>query len=163
MQVALGRKGDYSVRAMLDVARSHGHRRRKAREIAETMDIPQRYAPQILADLVRVGLLDAVAGPGGGYSLARPPDEITLFDVVNAAEGPTTLDTCVLRGGPCDWRDACPIHATWYRAQVAFVDTLAGVTLAELVDIDASIEAGTYQPDAPLHPTPTARRGVRQP
>ena len=84
-----------------------------------------------------------------------------MLDVVDAAEGPTTLDTCVLRGGPCDWTDACPIHATWWKAQAAFVDVLAGVTFAELVEIDAGIEAGTYEPDVPIHLTPTERLGVR--
>ncbi len=162
MQVTLGRKGDYSVRAMLDIARRHGEGRRKAREISAVMDIPGGYATQILADLVRAGLLDAMAGPDGGYSLARPPEEITLLDVVDAAEGPTTLDTCVLRGGPCDWTDACPIHTTWYRAQRAFVGALADVSLAELVEIDVAIEAGTYRSDVPLHPDPTERRGVRE-
>lgn len=163
MQVTLDRKGDYSVRAMLDIARHYGKGRRKARQIAAVMDIPARYATQILADLVREGLLIAVAGPDGGYTMARPPDEITLLEVVDAAEGPTTLDTCVLRGGPCDWTDACPVHVTWWNAQAAFVDALARVTFAELVDIDAAIEAGTYEPDVPIHPIATERLGIRDP
>ena len=163
MQVTLDRKGDYSVRAVLDIARHHGKGRRKARQIASVMDIPARYATQILADLVRHDLLTAVAGPDGGYTLARPPEEITLLDVVDAVEGPTTLDTCVLRGGPCDWTDACPIHVTWWKAQTAFVDTLGGTTFAELVDIDAAIEAGTYEPEVPLHVTTTDRHGIRGP
>ncbi len=134
------------------------------RQIASVMDIPARYATQILADLVRHGLLTAVAGPDGGYSLARPPNEITLLDVVDAVEGPTLLDTCVLRGGPCDWTEVCPVHITWWRAQTAFIDVLAGVTFAELVDIDAEIEAGTFSPgDVPLHPIPTLRLGMRSP
>ena len=162
MEVTLDRRGDYSVRAVLDIARNSGKGRRKARQIASVMDIPARYATQILADLVRHGLLTAMAGPDGGYSLARPPDEITLLDVVDAVEGPTSLDTCVLRGGPCDWTDTCPIHVTWWKAQAAFIDVLAGVTFAELVDIDAEIEAGTYSPgDVPLHLAATERRGIR--
>jgi len=162
MQVTMDRKGDYSVRAMLDIARHYGKGRRKARQIASVMDIPARYATQILADLVRHDLLDAMAGPDGGYTLARPPADITLLDVVDAVEGATTLDTCVLRGGPCDWTDACPIHVTWWKAQAAFVDTLAGVTFAELVGVDAAIEAGTYEPEVPLHLTSTERRGIRE-
>ncbi|MHC4067293.1 MAG: RrF2 family transcriptional regulator, partial [Planctomycetota bacterium] len=69
MRVALGRKADYSVRAVLDLASHFGRGRRKAREIATVMDIPERYLGQILADLVRADLLSAVAGPDGGYSL----------------------------------------------------------------------------------------------
>ena len=145
MQVTLGRKGDYSVRAMLDVARHSDAGRRKAREIASEMDIPQPYAAQILADLVRHGLLTAVAGPTGGYRLTRPASEITLLEVAEAAEGPTVLESCVLRGGPCDWTRVCPVHETWWRGQTALRDTLGATSFADLVAIDEAIEDGDYQ------------------
>ena len=124
MQASLGRKGDYSVRAVLDLARHHGDRR-KAREIAGEMDIPLRYLTQILAMLVQHGLLDALAGPSGGYTLARPPEEITLLEVVEAAEGPIKLEQCVLRGGPCSWEESCPVHIPWAQAQNALAARLA--------------------------------------
>ena len=163
MQVTLGRKGDYSVRAMLDVARHSDAGRRKAREIATEMDIPQPYAAQILADLVRHGLLTAVAGPTGGYRLTRPASEITLLEVAEAAEGPTVLESCVLRGGPCDWTQVCPVHETWWRGQTALRDTLGATSFADLVTIDEAIEDGTYQlpPDVPQHPVHTERHGIR--
>ncbi len=125
------------------------------------MDIPRTYLTQILADLVAEGLLDARAGPAGGYTLARPADQITLLDVVEASDGPVTLDRCVLEGGPCDWVDTCPVHDTWVRAQTAFTDQLAGTTLAELAGIDAQIQEGTHQPTNPPHEVRTARRGKR--
>jgi len=77
------------------------------------MEVPDRYLTQILANLVAEGLLKAVAGPDGGYSLARSPESITLLDVVQAAEGQITLDECVLSGGPCEWEEACPPSWTW--------------------------------------------------
>jgi len=86
MQVALGRRGDYSVRAMLALARAFGDGRRKARQIATTMDIPARYLSQIMAPLVRQHLVLATAGPDGGYELTRPPASITLLEVIEAAE-----------------------------------------------------------------------------
>lgn len=161
MQVALGRRGDYSVRAVLDVARHHGGERRKARQIAATMDIPERYVSQILANLVRADLLTAVAGPDGGYSLARAPADITLLEVVEAAEGPIALEECVLRGGPCDWQAACPVHPAWSRAQAALIAELAKTTFAELADIDAELAAGTYElpADTPPHARATPRGG----
>lgn len=163
MKVALGRKGDYSVRAVVDIARHWETGRRKARQIATAMDIPERYLGQILADLVRAGLLDAVAGPDGGYSLKRSPGEISLLEVVEAAEGPVYLDECVLAGGPCDWGDVCPIHEAWSRAQQALSDILSGASLADIVAIDVAIETGEYAvpDDAPLHSEPTERKGVR--
>jgi Rrf2 family protein len=163
VRVALGRKGDYAVRAVLDLARHHGCGRRKAREIASEMDVPARYLPQILADLVRGGLLSAVAGPEGGYALAREPAFVTLLEVVEAAEGSIVLDECVLRGGPCDWTNACPLHGAWSRAQSALSEELRNTTFDELASVDARIEGGAYAlPDGPpAHRRPTPRRGLR--
>lgn len=154
MQVTLGRKGDYAVRAVLDVARNSESGRRKAREIADSMEIPDRYLTQILAHLANLGLLEAVAGPNGGYSLARPPETITLLDVVEAAEGPISLDECVLRGRPCEWEDVCPIHVPWARSQNALKAQLSKATFADLVESADAIDAGTYRlpDDTPRHP-----------
>ena len=162
--MTLGRKGDYSIRAMLAVARHYDAGRRKAREIAAEMDIPDTYVTQILANLVKHDLLTAVAGPDGGYHLARRPEEITVLDVVEAAEGQLALEACVLRGGPCDWGDICPIHETWSQAQTTLIDVLSGVTFGDLSAVDRAMEAGTYEPppDAAFHPEPVDRRGVRE-
>lgn len=141
MQVSLGRRGDYAVRAVLALARSYGRGRRKAREIAETMAIPERFLPQILAPFVRQGLLTAVAGPDGGYELARPPAEVTLLEVVETAEGTIGSDHCVLRGGPCDWEHACPVHEPWRRAQDALAGELARTTFEELARNDEALGA----------------------
>lgn len=158
MESTLGRKGDYSVRAMLAVASHHGDRQ-KSREIAKEMGIPPRYLSQILANLVQHDLLEAVAGPSGGYNLSRPPEDISLLDVVEAAEGPIALDRCVLRGGPCDWEEACPIHVPWARAQKAMASELKATTLADLAVNAVEIETGVHElpPDTPPHENPTAR------
>ncbi|MCP3974553.1 MAG: Rrf2 family transcriptional regulator [bacterium] len=163
MRLTLGRKGDYAVRAVLDLARHWGQGRRKSREIATTMDIPERYVGQILAKLVRADLLMATAGPDGGYSLSRDPAEVTLLEVVEASEGAIALSACVLSGGPCDWTNVCPVHETWSLAQGAFMDQLSTTTYADLAVIDAGIESGAYKPPAaaPLHVNPTARKGQR--
>lgn len=159
MQASLGRKGDYSVRAVLDLARHDGDRR-KAREIASEMDIPHRYLTQILANLVQQGVLTAVAGPTGGYVLARPSQEITLLEVVEAAEGPIGLEQCVLRGGPCSWENSCPVHIPWARAQTALAEQLAATTFADMAEYAAELEAGTHElpADTPPHELPTLRR-----
>ena len=163
MKVRLGRRGDYAVRAMLSIAREPADRRRKTRQITEEMDIPQRYATQILASLVRGGLLTAVAGPDGGYSLARPAAEISVLDVVEIAEGAIALDECVLRGGPCDWEGGCPVHATWTEAQQAFTSRLAATSFADLAELDSKIESGAHVwPGGPPHGSVVPRRGIRE-
>jgi Rrf2 family protein len=156
---------DYAVRAVFDIARNSDAGRRKAHEIAASMEIPDRYLSQILAHLVSEGLLNAVAGPDGGYSLARAPETITLLDVVETAEGPILLDQCVLRGGPCEWDVVCPVHIPWSRAQKALMAELSKTTFADLADFAGEIKAGTFviPKDTPLHAMETRRGGRGEP
>jgi Rrf2 family protein len=161
MQLNLKRKGDYAVRAMISVGRRYEKDLRQARQISTEMHIPYKTLTLILAELVTEGLLVATHGPTGGYRLARPPGDISLLDIVEAAEGPATFDHCVLRDGPCDWEETCPVHDTWARTQDALIRELAATSLAEITAIDAAIESGTYQPEAPPHSQPTERHGTR--
>lgn len=145
MRLQLGRRADYAIRAAVDLARhASDERRRKARSIAGEMDIPIGYVPQILAELVRAGLVTSVAGRDGGYRLARPAVEVDLLEVVRAVDGELRSTVCVLRGGPCRWDDMCAVHVPWVRAQDAILASLAATTLEELVTIDAALEAGTF-------------------
>lgn len=161
MQLSLRRKGDYAVRAMISVGRHYERGLRQARQISTEMSIPYKTLTLILAGLVAQKLLIASHGPKGGYRLARPPTDISLLDIVEAAEGPAGFDHCVLRDGPCDWEETCPVHDTWARTQDAFIRELASTSLAEMAAIDGAIESGAYQPQAPPHTTPTERHGNR--
>jgi Rrf2 family protein len=149
---------------MLVLARAYGDGRRKSRQIAKVMDIPERYLPQILAPLVREGLVNATAGPDGGYELARPPREITLLDVVEISEGSIADDRCLLQGGPCDWKQICPVHETWQRAHAALGRELRATTFATLAENDRLIELGQFEMPGDLpHPVVVDRRGQREP
>ncbi len=163
MEMALTSRSDYAVRAMICVARLGEGERRKAAQISATMQIPGKYIAQILAPLVAAGLLQSVAGPRGGYTLARPAGEISLLEIIEVAEGPIHADRCVLRGGPCDWEETCPLHVTWSRARTAFTGALAQAVLADIAATDRAIEAGTFRlpADTPPHTIPTARAGRR--
>ena len=161
MQLSLKRKGDYAVRAMISIGRHHGAGLRQARQISTEMHIPYKTLTLILAGLVAEGLLEATHGPHGGYRLARLPSDISLLDIVEAAEGPATFDHCVLRDGPCDWDDTCPVHDTWARTQSVLTQELASTSLAEIAAIDAAIQAGSYQPETPPHARSTGRHGIR--
>ncbi len=141
MQLQLRRKSSYSVRAMFHVACQNGTHLVQARQIASDMQIPYKYLTQLLARLVSEGLLVATQGPAGGYGLARPATDITVLDVVEAAEGRVDFTDCVLRAEPCGGEDTCPIHDTWSKAQQAFADQFAATSLADLIEIDAV----TYQ------------------
>ncbi len=132
---------------MLELTRRRGLGRRKAREIAEATAIPVNYVAQILSNLVRNDLLLAVAGRDGGYELARPPQEISLLEVVNAAEKEFSLRDCVLRGSACSAGGVCAVHQSWLEAQEAFSERLAATTFAMLAARES--ELGISLPPLP--------------
>lgn len=143
MQMRLGKRADYAIRAVLDLARRRDlDGRRKSREIAEEMDIPANYLPQLLATLVRAGLVESETGPEGGYRLVSTPAEVTLLGVIEAVEGPLRSVECVLRGGPCHWEDQCAIHERWAGAQTAMRLHLGETTFGDLIAADAALERG---------------------
>jgi Rrf2 family transcriptional regulator, iron-sulfur cluster assembly transcription factor len=142
MRLELGRRADYGIRAAIDLAHHYATgERRKARQIAEAMDVPATYVPQVLADLVRAELAVSLAGPSGGYLLARPPEEVSLLAVIRAVDDDPASRVCVLRGGPCRWEDSCAVHGLWFEAQQAMLERLDQATLAEVIEVDAAIEA----------------------
>lgn len=136
MDLSLGRRADYSLRAVLHLARHHGDGRlHPAREIAATMHVPATWLPQLLSTLVAAGIVESGTGRTGGHRLARPPDTITLLEVIDAVE-PDTTPVCVLRGGPCSWEGRCVFHEPWAEAKQAMLDRLATTTFAVVVDAD---------------------------
>lgn len=164
MQLSLTNKADYAIRAVLDIARHHPELRTNS-QMTESMDLPSKFLSQILATLVREELLNSTAGPAGGYTLARPPAEISVLEIIEVIEGPITTDTCALGGGTCDWKTLCPLHETWSHAKGEFTKSLATLTFEDLTLIDEAIRAGTYQPSdsAPPHPETPPRTGASDP
>ncbi|HSW40942.1 MAG TPA: Rrf2 family transcriptional regulator [Patescibacteria group bacterium] len=132
MRMELTRRADYAVRAMLALTHAPSGRLLSVRRIAQEMSIPVRFLPQVMGDLMAAGLVEAATGRSGGYRLARPPEAITLLDVVEAVEGDSRRRTCVLRGGPCGPEGRCDVHDVFFAAQDAMLGTLAAARLADL-------------------------------
>jgi Rrf2 family protein len=151
--VSLSNRGSYAVRAAICLARAYGTGRpRKLREISAEMDIPRTFVSQILGDLVRAGIAVSSFGRDGGHRLARAPDQVTVAEVIEAAEGPLASERCALGDGPCRWQAVCPMHETMIMATASLREELSATTLAMLADRDAAIEAGTYPVPADAHP-----------
>ena len=144
MNLSLSKTGDYVVRAALSLARTHSRTGyRKIREVAAQMDLPLRYTPQILGMLAKAGLAESRAGRDGGYRLTRDPEDISLLEVVEAAEGELRVGRCTLSGGPCHWEEMCALHPAWEDATQAFRETLEAASLADVANVDRRLEAGT--------------------
>jgi Rrf2 family protein len=85
--VRISAKGEYAIRAMLDLALHEGEGLRPIQEIAAGQGIPQRYLEQVLLQLKRAGFLHSRRGSAGGYRLSRPADQLTVGSVLRAVEG----------------------------------------------------------------------------
>lgn len=159
MDLTLTRRGDYVVRAAIALAAAWdgdgGYR--KIREVAEEMRLPPSYTPQLLGILAKAGLAEARAGRSGGYRLRRPPAEISVLEVIEAAEGELISRRCAIRGGPCRWDDACALHPTVVKAAEAIRATLAATTLAEVTAVDRSLEEAEALDVAARHAAARAR------
>jgi Rrf2 family transcriptional regulator, iron-sulfur cluster assembly transcription factor len=131
VKLELTKRGDYAIRAMIALARGDGELL-SARAIAEQMAIPPRFLPQVMADLVKADLVQAVQGRSGGYHLSHPATQTTLLDVVEAAEGTSLRETCLLRGGRCGRNGYCSVHSAFAAAEEAMITALREVALADV-------------------------------
>ncbi|MHB1986570.1 MAG: RrF2 family transcriptional regulator [Acidimicrobiales bacterium] len=152
MNMTLSKRGDYVMRSAISLARAfEAGGARKIREVVAETEVPKTFASQILADLVRADLAVSKSGRDGGYRLARPPAEISVLDVIEAAEGTLRAERCALGEGPCRWEAVCPLHETWSQATAALRELLSRTTLADVAKRDAAIEAGTYAVPSDAH------------
>jgi Rrf2 family protein len=147
MRLELTKRGDYAVRAMLALARGSGNGLLSARRISDAMSIPVRFLPQVLADLQRGGLVAAAPGRAGGYRLARDAAEISLLQVIEAVEGDSRRQSCVLRGGPCGLDGTCDVHDVFFAGQEALRDTFAQSMLADLAATATGAALRTHPED----------------
>jgi len=126
------RQADYAVRAVLYLARN-GHQRTATSMIAEKQRIPPSFLAKIVSQLSIAGLLHTSRGARGGVSLARPPQEITLLEVIEAIDGPIQLNECVGDAGACSFDDDCPLRPVWCDAQEQLVNKLKGTNFADMI------------------------------
>jgi len=107
--------------------------RQHTAEIARCARVPKPYLAKILQALARRGIVHAKRGVGGGVTLARPPDQISLLDIVEAVEGPNWLGECLLNLRDCSTDQACPTHSFWQRVRGEIIAELRRTTLAAVI------------------------------
>lgn len=164
MDLTLTRRGDYIVRAAIALAGvwDGNGSYRKIRDVATAMDLPLSYTPQLLGVLAKAGLAEAKAGRDGGYRLSRNPRDVSLLEVIEAAEGHLVSKRCPLRGGPCRWDDVCALHPTWVKTSEAIRSTLARTSLEQVAAVDRQLErGGALAPPPRGHRRPTPHRHIR--
>lgn len=126
------RAAENAVHAMIRIASSCAEVS-LASEVARNLNIKPAYLSKILQELVRAGLLVSRQGRGGGFALALPPGRITLRMIVEAVEGQTAINRCLLRKGQCSRSKRCGLHRALAQAQKRLLDVFERWTIADLM------------------------------
>lgn len=130
----LSKKGDYGLRAMLELAKNYSLGYIQMKDIAQKERIPLKFLEQILLNLKNAGFLASKMGVGGGYRLARPPAEITLGEVIRILEGPLAPISCVSVKfyRQCPEENNCGIRTVMNRVRNAVADILDNTTFDDV-------------------------------
>jgi Rrf2 family cysteine metabolism transcriptional repressor len=132
----LSTKGEYASRAMLELSLNYEKKPLHIRDISKAQDIPQRFLEQILLQLKRAGLLRSRKGPEGGYSLAKPPGEINVAEVIRAMDGPLAPIDCVSVTAyeVCPHERTCSLKGLWKEVRDVIAEILERTTFADLAE-----------------------------
>ena len=125
-------KGRYAVTAMIDLTLHAKNKPISLAEISSRQSISLSYLEQLFSKLRHSVLVSSVRGPGGGYHLAMPSDEIFVAQIINAVN--ESIDTTSCRGrGDCQGGEICLTHSLWQDLSVQIHQFLNGISLADLV------------------------------
>ncbi|HLX56257.1 MAG TPA: Rrf2 family transcriptional regulator [Ktedonobacteraceae bacterium] len=125
-------KGDYGLRAMLDLAAYYGQGPVDSADIASRQYIPEHYLDQILLALRKEGLIKSVRGSRGGHMLARPPASITMAMVMQALEGYVPPMECLPNPAFCQLSPDCALREVWRKIDELTQAVLTSTTIEEL-------------------------------
>ncbi len=133
----LSKRGEYGLRAMVDLAgQADSDGVVPLKEIAQREQMPVKFLEQILLTLKNAGLLQSKMGAGGGYTLAKPADQITLGQIVRILDGPLAPIRCVSKMAyqPCACPDeaTCGLRLVMLDVRNAIAEILDGTTLADV-------------------------------
>jgi Rrf2 family protein len=123
--VIITRATEYAIRAVLYMASQPQGKIILKKDICRAQEITPAFLTKILQPLIKAGIVGSQRGVGGGFFLAKPAVEITLFDVVKTQEGPLYLNQCLIEGNQCDREFFCPVHGAWHDIRAEFMTILS--------------------------------------
>jgi Rrf2 family transcriptional regulator, cysteine metabolism repressor len=129
-------RGEYGLRMMMDLARHYGEGPESLAEVAKHESLPVTYLEQLAGKLRKAGLVTSRHGAHGGYELSRPPEAMTVGDVMRVLEGPISPMVCATEGETeslCIRQDFCSANLVWERVRDSIAHALDSLTLADLI------------------------------
>jgi Rrf2 family protein len=138
----ISRKIDYALRAMIHLAGLPAERIASLQDLSVTLHLPREFLAKILKVLAGRGLVRSARGAHGGYQLARPAQDISFLEVIEAVEGPVQLNVCLDHKERCDVSSSCTMYNVWKVGQDRMLEVYRKTSLADL--------AGESQPQQPI-------------
>ena len=138
-------KGRYAVRAILDLTFNSNGKPVRLQEISERQKISLSYLEQLFGKLRRHQIVESVRGPGGGYFLARPSQDISIADIIVAVDEPLDATKC---GGKANCHDdrQCVTHNLWTGLNESIYAYLSAVSLKQVVDSQHADKKNNVRP-----------------
>jgi Rrf2 family protein len=135
--IRLSTKGRYGTRLMINLAQHYGNGNRTVilKDVSTDEAISIRYLEQIIIPLKINRLVKSVRGAGGGYAIARRPEEIKLSEILHALEGSCCLVECMEDPDFCDRIETCPTYDVWKGASELLKSYFGNISLRDLVEI----------------------------
>lgn len=130
----LSTKGRYGTRALLDIAIQSDNNPVPLKDIAARQEISVQYLEQLIGPLISAGIARSVRGSKGGITLAKPPEAITLREVIRALEGAVGPTACTTDLETCPRSDVCAVREVWKELGEAMNEVLESTTLLDLVE-----------------------------
>ena len=124
---------DYAMRMLAYLARNNGKSPVAAKKLATAEEVPEDFAYKILRKLTRAGLAVGSMGSHGGFKLGKAPQDITLFDVASAIQGPITVRKCCLANDACQRQGICDVSKVLTGLQTNLNGSLRKITLADVL------------------------------
>ncbi len=129
---------EYALRALSELARCEPDEWVLAGDLAELLNLPSHYLAKVLQKLARQNILDSQRGRLGGFRLARPATEISIYDIVAQLDDLRSLESCVMGEADCSDDTACPMHQLWRGIRDEFVASLQNTSLAQMGEFQAN-------------------------
>jgi Rrf2 family protein len=122
-----------AVRILTHMAADGMEQIQTVRNVARSTQVPEPSAAKILQSLARDGILESRKGPGGGFRLSLPPDQVLLAHIVRAVEGEDFMAECVGGFKKCAGHPECPLHDKWIRVKQQMLEFLDTTTLEDML------------------------------
>lgn len=131
--MVITRATEYAIRTIIYLAQQPKDEIVLKKDICRTQDVTPAFLTKILQPLIKTGIVSSQRGVGGGFLLARDPEEINLLDILQAEEGELKLNHCLVDEDVCHRDNHCAAHEVWHEAQQEMIKVLKKYNVAELV------------------------------